>query len=328
MYSSVLYLQVNDRLAGVINSSFIDKDIEFMVATSAQEAIKVYSERDIMITIVDSPIPDMKLSDFVNKCEREYPRMRLDVCVDTLNAKFIGNISRHPNVGKIYLPPYDANEIVEGVFASLDEMCLARDLERRQEEQQAEEERLENTLANLRAALVRQQYSYNKLEPFFDKLIEVFQERSEWDEGTKHFLTKSCKKILKLETTASFKGHTLEEIIRNQLSEAIGSNKRIFIGDVKSSVNSDGDRSLVIKIVYLLWLLTLMVSKSTDELTIEVDSAGAKNEVIKYDFLARSEGAIWVDGNILEYVKCILECLTSEYDISEIDGGFKVSLEL
>ena len=131
MDKSILYLQANERIADSLKGRFNDEGIEFIHAASAAEAFELLGEREFYLLLSDGFIPDMRVHDFVQKCANEYPDMILDVCMDLTDPKYVPIIVNKECVRKVFLPPWNIEDIVEGVKASIDEAFIHRDLVRR-----------------------------------------------------------------------------------------------------------------------------------------------------------------------------------------------------
>ena len=212
MDKSILYLQANERIANNLKGRFNDEGIEFIHAGSAKEAFELLEQREFYLTLTDGFIPDMRVHDFVDKCTREYPDMILDVCMDLTDPKYVPMIVNEECVRKVFLPPWNVDDIVEGVKASIDEAFIHRDLVRRINELANDEKTFADTIDKLKTSLLKQQYSYNKIAPFFNHVLDSFLRRKNMDNFYSKFVKKSCDKMMRLQTTSYFKIADLKKI--------------------------------------------------------------------------------------------------------------------
>lgn len=254
MFETILYLQANEQIANSIKNEFDPESYEVLVVPSAQEAFKVLNERQVLLTLVDTFIPDMKLLDFIIKCENDYPDMVLNVCVDLTDPKFIGNLIRSRNVKKIHMIPWEIAEIVEGAKASVDKAFIDRDFRNRTKEFEEEEAEFEATLIRLKNSLKRQQYSYNRIETFFNGVVKAFAAGNNTDADYFGFLNACCEKMLKLQTTTIIKPELLEKTVREAIEEVAVEFPGIRLGTFDNCIMGDVSKNRLADIVFCIWL--------------------------------------------------------------------------
>ena len=85
----------------------------------------------------------------------------------------------------------------------------------------ADEESFADTIEKLRASLLKQQYSYNKMAPFFNRVLDAFIKRKNMDKIYSDFVKRSCDKMLRLQTTEYFKVSELPRIISEHMEDGL-----------------------------------------------------------------------------------------------------------
>ena len=271
MDKSILYLQANERIADNLKGRFNDEGIEFIHASSAAEAFEMLKEREFYLTLSNGFIPDMRVHEFVKKCSAEYPDMILDVCMDLTDPKYVPMIVNEDCVRKVFLPPWNIDDIVEGVKASIDEAFIHRDLVRRINELKNDEKTFEETIENLKISLHKQQYSYNKIAPFVNRVLDAFLRRRDMGETYNNFVKRALDKMLRLQTTGTFKAEELKNIITTNMADAIGDNENIKIGEVKNCLYGEVSRASMADLTFAFWIIALIESVKCREATLTVD---------------------------------------------------------
>ena len=323
----VLYLQSNERIAGTVKNSFNNENIEFLIVPTAASLFEVCKAKEITLALIDANIPDMKFGDFLDKCSRDYPDMRLNVCIDLADIKQIDVVTRNSNIRKIYVAPWNVDDIVTGVEATIDEILVAKDLKKRQLELKSQEENFEQTLQSLKESLIRQQYSYSKLHPFFDGMLKKSADESELNENVKVFVRKSCNRLLVMETTASVKPSEIAAVItdniRKQWDKTCVSNIRPF----EATLPNDISRSMLIRIVYSAWLLTYMASEYVGACDISIEFDEKSSDAVTYVYTLSGKEYASLDTNVREYVEKILKLLTDDYRLEVSDNTVNATLD-
>lgn len=328
MDKSILYLQANERIADNLKGRFNDEGIEFIHASTAAEAFEMLKEREFYLTLSDGFIPDMKVHEFVKKCSTEYPDMILDVCTDLTDPKYIPMIVNEDCVRKVFLPPWNIDDIVEGVKASIDEAFIHRDLVRRINELNSEEETFEKTIENLKISLHKQQYSYNKIAPFFNRVLDAFLRRKDMGSTYNNFVKRACDKMLRLQTTGSFKPEELKNIITANMTEAIGGNENIRIAEVKSCLYGEVSRASMADLTFALWILTLIESVKCSSGTLNVDSRYVTSKKCEYRLTVVGTKKTEIPVEIQVFVANILNTVFDEYQKHDINEGWAYELRI
>ena len=328
MDASILYLQANEAIAKNLKDRFNDEGIEFIFVSSAAEAFEMLKARDFYLTLTDGFIPDMRIHDFVDKCCREYPDMILDVCMDLNDPKYVPMIVNEECVRKVFLPPWNIEDIVEGVKASIDEAYIHRDLVRRIHELKEDESSFAEMIETLKKSLLRQQYSYNKIAPFFNRVLDAFLRRNNMDGTYSNFVKRSCDKMMRLQTSAYFKSAELKNIIRDNMVDALKKNDNVNVGEVKSCLYGEVPRSAMADLTFALWILAVIegFKCETGELSVESRYVTSKKCEYKLSVTGTKKTELPVDLQL--YIANILSNIVDEYQKYDIPGGWAYELRI
>ena len=328
MDKSILYLQANERIADNLKGRFSDEGIEFIHASSAAQVFDLLKEREFYLTLTDGFIPDMRVHDFVEKCSSEYPDMILDVCMDLTSPEYVPIIVNEDNVRKVFLPPWNIEDIVEGVKASIDEAYIHRDLVRRINELKNDEKVFEDTLSALKASLIKQQYSYNKIAPFFNRVLDAFLERRQMGSAYSNFVKRSCDKMLRLQTTEYFKISEFKNIIYNNMADALKKNDGVNVGEVKSCLYGEVPRFAMADLTFSLWILAVIEGIKCEKATLNVDSRYVTSKKCEYrlNVIGTKKSEVAVDIQL--YVANILGNIVDEYQKYDTADGWAYELRI
>ena len=256
MYT-ILYIQTNEQIAKSVKEHFPAGECEFLIADSGDKALTICSQRDIFLIIVDANIPDMKQSDFLKKLKESYPKIYLAVCVNRTDVSRISEIATDPNVKKIFMEPLDIDEMADEIMDTYDAYKIKMDFKEKEAQLQADEDNFEQTLRHLKASLIRQKYSYNKLNPLFEGTLTAFTDRNTMSAQTSDFIKSCCQKVLLLETTSTVNMDNFTDMIRTAVDEISDKYKiQISIGDINNSFTGDVSRNNLINIVYAVYLIS------------------------------------------------------------------------
>lgn len=322
---SILYLQANEEVARTIKDKFERENVEFLVTQTAEQAFAIYKERDIFLTLVDSYIKDMRLKDFVSRCSREYPQMLLNICMDISDPDYIPTIVSEPSVRKVFLPPWNIEDIVDGLAASLDEAYIRHDLYVRKQEFEAEEEGFNNTLKKLKEALVRQQYSYNKLEPFFAKLLNNYLARNDVDKTTTEYLRMSCELMLRLQTTTALRVADIEELIRNSILKM---SPGVRIDKVENCIMGGVARSCMADIIFLVTIIVKLETYRRSNVSVSIDSRYVSSTNCEYTVVVKGNKESEISEQAVSFVKGVLATMTAESSINDGDDELSVVMRI
>ncbi|MCR4685863.1 MAG: hypothetical protein K5649_10385 [Lachnospiraceae bacterium] len=172
MARNIVYIQANDKIAQSFKETFRERNVELTVAKSAAEALAIMGKQEVGLLLVDINIPDMRLSQLVEICSRDYPTVILNVCVDVLNSLLITKLVNRHAIHKIFVAPWDVREMVEEIEESLDAAEISREQVLHEKKILQENEDFQNTLQSLKDALKKQQFSYGKIRAITDLFFE------------------------------------------------------------------------------------------------------------------------------------------------------------
>jgi len=328
MDKSILYLQANERIANNLKGRFSDEGIEFIHAGSAAQVFELLKEREFYLVLTDGFIPDMRVHDFVKKCSTEYPDMIIDVCMDLTSPEYVPLIVNEDSVRKVFLPPWNIDDIVEGVKASIDEAYIHMDLVRRINELKNDEKAFADTLEALKASLVKQQYSYNKIAPFFNRVLDAFLERRKMESSYSNFVKKSCDKMLRLQTTEYFKISELKNIIYNNMTDAVKMNPSVTVGEVKSCLYGEVPRYAMADLTFALWILAVIEGLKCDKATLTVESRYVTSKKCEYKLNVIGTKRAEVSVDIQLYIANILSNIVDEYQKYDTNDGWAYELRI
>lgn len=328
MDKSILYLQANERIANNLKGRFNDEGIEFIHAGSAAEAFELMAEREFYLTLSDGFIPDMRVHEFVKKCAHDYPDMILDVCMDLTDPKYVPMIVNEDCVRKVFLPPWNIEDIVEGVKASIDEAITHRDLVRRIGELKDDEASFAETIEKLKTSLLKQQYSYNKIAPFFNRVLDAFLRRKNMGSTYSNFVKRSCDKMLRLQTTSYIKVAELKNIIFDNMSEALKKNDGVNVVEVKSCLYGEVPRSAMADLTFALWILAVIEGVKCDKANLYVDSRYVTSKKCEYKLSVEGTKKADVSVDIQLYIANILSNIVDEYQKYDTDEGWTYELRI
>ena len=328
MDKSILYLQANERIADSLKGRFNDEGIEFIHASSAAEVFELLGEREFYLLLSDGFIPDMRVHDFVQTCANEYPDMILDVCMDLTDPKYVPIIVNEECVRKVFLPPWNIEDIVEGVKASIDEAFIHRDLVRRINALEEDERSFAETIEKLKQSLIKQQYSYNKIAPFFNRVLDAFIKRNNMEKSYSDFVKRTCDKMLRLQTTEYFKVSELTRIISDNMSDAVASNPAVTVGEVKSCLIGEVPRASMADLTFALWVLALIEGRKCSKATLTVDSRYVTSRKCEYKLTVTGTKKGEVPVDIQVYVANILGNIIDEYQKYDTKDGWSYELRI
>lgn len=328
MDASILYLQANETIANNLKDRFNDEGIEFIFVSSAAEAFEMLEQREFYLTLTDGFIPDMRIHDFVDKCCRMYPDMVLDVCMDLTDPKYVPMIVNEECVRKVFLPPWNIEDIVEGVKSSIDEAYIHRDLVRRINELRADENSFADMIDSLKRSLLRQQYSYNKIAPFFNRVLDAFLRRMNMDSTYSNFVKRSCDKMMRLQTSAYFKSADMKTIIRDNMVDALKKNDRMSVGEVKSCLYGEVPRSAMADLTFALWILAVVEGYKCESAQLTVDSRYVTSKKCEYKLSVIGTKKTDLPIDIQLYIANILSNIVDEYQRYDITDGWAYELRI
>lgn len=333
MEASILYLQANMDVANEMKGKFADdENVEFAVTGSAQAALDILGERDFLLLLVDCFITDMKMGEFVKIVTQRFPRLIVNICMDNDDAKFIASIANIKNVTKIFLPPWQIDEIEEGVRASLDVAALERDLRIREQSLEEDQAHFEQTLDTLKEALKKQRFSYyrlaNVLKPFGEAFIRISnaevlseedlhskgndrtQERIRRDRYT-DFVQRACEKMLRVMTTAKLDVAGIESYLAEDLDAALPAG--FTVSGISSCMASNPEKSRMGILLFCIWLVSVYQEYRYKQCEISIDSRYLNSNRVEYTIRTSGEPLSEIMPEYGRFVREIVWAFATEF---------------
>ena len=256
---------------------------------------------------------------------RDLPRR----CLSSFRkGSFISCCPTEECVRKVFLPPWNIEDIVEGVKASMDEAYIHMDLVRRINELSNDEKEFSDTLERLKVSLLRQQYSYNKIAPFFNRVLDAFLKRRDLDPYYVDFVKKSCDKMLRLQTISKFRVSDLKDIISENITGALKNNPGVTLGEVKSCLYGEVPRFAMADLTFSLWLLAVVESYKCEKAVLEVDSRYVTSRKCEYRLTVTGTKKTDAPVDIQVYIANILGHIIDEYQKYDTGDGWTYELRI
>src|SRR5574344_403786 len=218
--NKIVYLQTNEKIAASFQEEFLKQEIEMLIVKSGEEALEIISKEKVLLLLLDINIPDMRFRKLVDRIRAISPQIIINVCVDVVDPLMITKLSNRHRVHKIYVAPWDVNEIIEEVKESIEIAIINEQINIREEQISSETNELKNTVESLKNTLKKQQSSYSKFIKLTDCFVKALAERDEEPDKEKlEFIKDIYVTILKMQTTGSFDIDKFEDNIRKDIEE-------------------------------------------------------------------------------------------------------------
>jgi len=335
MDKTVLYLQPSPEISKQIADRLLSSNngIELFTARTAEEAFTILDELDIALLIADCYVEDMKLYDFINTCGKKYPQVLVNVCIDTNDISAIARFAGMDCVTKIYLYPWDMGELIDGALESIDRACIKRDYVRRINALNEDKAQFEVTINSLKKIMEKQHYSYSKLkmvlEPFIEEAVKIKEDSPEISEREiqgNYFIRKCCNKLLKIMTTSRIDYESFSSTVRNEIINDTAENRHIEIGDVYSCLSENTTKDKLGLVLFVLWMLAMYTNDTFEKAEINISSQYDSSSLCRFVLAIKGEKSK-ADEYLEGYIKHILDCFAAEYQIHNMDGEIKYSLD-
>lgn len=323
MISKVLYLQPSAEIAAKVEERFSDckNEIEFEVVSSAVEAVKMLDQDDYTVLIADSFITDMKLLELVMKVEKQFPNVVMNVCVDLTDSKLVPAIANMRNVVKVYLYPWEIDNLVEGVKVSIDVARIRRDFAKRKSLLAKEQTDFEATLISLKETMHRQRYSYHKLKAVLNPFLDGTFEQIEWPDGTipeqtdalEKFVRQCCEKMLLLMTTSKIDAAGFEKNFVSDVSSDLNAAGSIAIKSFENSITDMATRDKLAAVWFVLWMVVMSQKEQYTDAVISISSKSVSTSKCRFVITVQGTGKQIHNEMIEDYVKNIAETFTDAF---------------
>ena len=151
--NKIVYLQTNEKIAASFQEEFLKQEIEMLIVKSGEEALEIISKEKVLLLLLDINIPDMRFRKLVDRIRAISPQIIINVCVDVVDPLMITKLSNRHRVHKIYVAPWDVNEIIEEVKESIEIAIINEQINIREEQISSETNELKNTVESLKNTL-------------------------------------------------------------------------------------------------------------------------------------------------------------------------------
>ena len=330
MSNRIVYLQANENIANSFREEFAAHDLELIIVKSGEEALEIIEREKVLLLLLDINIPDMRFRKLVDRIRAISPQVIINVCIDVLDSLMITKLSNRHHVHKIYVAPWDVDEIIEEVQESLEIAIINEQSNVREDEIISEREELESTLASLTETLKKQQHSYTKLKKLTECFADALRDTGAMDESVEERLAFGedvFNTLLKMQTTGSFDIDKFETDVRNDLREIKGVAKNFEVGEISSCLMGGQSRSCAQNIRFCIFLIARLYAEFYD--TFSVDVSSRYNTTREAEFCIKVTLGEGINEDVLSshrehimYVKDILTYMTESSRETAEDNVF------
>lgn len=316
--NKIVYLQTNEKIAESFREEFLKQDIEMLIVKSGEEALEIISKEKVLLLLLDINIPDMRFRKLVDKIRAISPQIIINVCVDVLDPLMITKLANRHHVHKIYVAPWDVNEIIDEVKESIEIAIINEQINVREEQINSETNELKNTVESLKNTLKKQQKSYSKFLKLTDCFINAIEESEEGLNNEKlAFIKDIYTTILKMQTTGSFDIDKFEESIKNDIEELKVYAKGINSSVIESCLFAGQSRVYAQNIRFTIYMLARLYAQFYSDFSINVSSHFITTKEAEFVIEIETESSINsrgedVFGDYYEYVNGIITELSSD----------------
>lgn len=316
MAGNIVYIQANDTIADSFRKTFNERNIELIIVRSAAEAIEKMKTLEVDVLLVDINIPDMRLSSLVEICTRDFPGVILNVCVDVMSSLLVTKLVNRHAIRKIFVAPWDVNEMVEDIEESLDAARIAREEKIYENKVKKENDQFEETLSSLTASLKRQQYSYNTIKKITDVIISDLVllnkdlGRTQTDKLKFIFDT-----YLKMQTVDAIDIDAFEELLRTDMDKMKKSYPGFFCTDIISCLIGGVPKACAANIRFFIWLIAMYNAEIRNNCEYLIDSQFMS--VTKVVFILTAKGKVTRPNDMLDkYITLLMNKLCDSVSIT------------
>ena len=316
MAGNIVYIQANDTIADSFRKTFSERNIELIIAKSAAEAIEKMKSLEVDVLLVDINIPDMRLSKLVEICTRDFPGVILNVCVDVMNSLLVTKLVNRHAIRKIFVAPWDVNEMVEEIEESLDAARIAREEKIYENRVKRENEQFEETLSSLTRSLKRQQYSYNTIKKITDVILSDLVllnkdlNRTEQDKIKFVFDT-----YLRMQTVDAIDIDAFENLLRTDMDKMEKSYPGFSCTEIISCLIGGVPKACAANIRFFIWLIAMYNARIRNNCEYLIDSQFMS--VTKAVFILTAKGKITRSEDMLDkYVALLMNKLCESVSIT------------
>ena len=316
--NKIVYLQTNEKIAESFREEFLKQDIEMLIVKSGEEALEIISKEKVLLLLLDINIPDMRFRKLVDKIRAISPQIIINVCVDVLDPLMITKLANRHHVHKIYVAPWDVNEIIDEVKESIEIAIINEQINVREEQINSETNELKNTVESLKNTLKKQQKSYSKFLKLTDCFINAIEEsEEELNKEKLAFIKDIYTTILKMQTTGSFDIDEFEDNIRKDVEELKALAKGISTSVIESCLFAGQSRVYAQNIRFTIYMLARLYAQFYSDFSINVSSHFITTKEAEFVIEIETESSINSRGedafrDYYEYVNGIITELSSD----------------
>lgn len=316
--NKIVYLQTNEKIAESFREEFLKQEIEMLIVKSGEEALEIISKEKVLLLLLDINIPDMRFRKLVDKIRAISPQIIINVCVDVLDPLMITKLANRHHVHKIYVAPWDVNEIIDEVKESIEIAIINEQINVREEQINSETNELKNTVESLKNTLKKQQKSYSKFLKLTDCFINAIEEsEEELNKEKLEFIKDIYTTILKMQTTGSFDIDKFEESIKKDIEELKVYAKGISTSVIESCLFAGQSRVYAQNIRFTIYMLARLYAQFYSDFSINVSSHFITTKEAEFVIEIETESSINsrgedAFGDYYEYVNGIITELSSD----------------
>lgn len=316
--NKIVYLQTNEKIAESFREEFLKQEIEMLIVKSGEEALEIISKEKVLLLLLDINIPDMRFRKLVDKIRAISPQIIINVCVDVLDPLMITKLANRHHVHKIYVAPWDVNEIIDEVKESIEIAIINEQINVREEQINSETNELKNTVESLKNTLKKQQKSYSKFLKLTDCFINAIEEsEEELNKEKLAFIKDIYTTILKMQTTGSFDIDKFEESIKKDIEELKVYAKGINSSVIESCLFAGQSRVYAQNIRFTIYMLARLYAQFYSDFSINVSSHFITTKEAEFVIEIETESSINSRGedafrDYYEYVNGIITELSSD----------------
>lgn len=326
MHRQIVYLQPNEELAEQFTDYLESDEISILHAKSGEEALQIIEKEKVLLLLIDINIPDMRLRELVERVRRVSPQIILNVCIDVLDPLLITKLSNRHNIHKIYVAPWNIDEIIEEMRDSLEIAMIDEQINVREQNITSEIESINETLESLKDTLKKQQRSFAKLSNVTKCFTEAYLLNGEVDSDSKRkleFCDELFLKFLKMQTTGSFDADKFENEIKEDIISLRSHTTKIKVGEISTSLLGEQSRAYAQNMRFGIYLIAKFYAEFYREFEINVSSHYVTTRLvetcIQISVNGEAKGSENLINDYLEYVKNTLSEITTGFRVEEKD---------
>ena len=334
MDKNILYIQSNSEIAASFREKFAERGIEFLVAPTAADALQIMEEREIALLLIDINIPDMRLREFVELCNKNFPGVILNVCIDVVTPLLITKLVNRHHIHKIFMAPWNVDEMMDEIEESIECAQIEMDQKLQENTIYTEKEEFQRTLDSLTAALRKQRYSYNKLKAVTQILLTQMKALSkETDTNTADYKKKYgwvdeiFQMMLKMQTTGVTDIDGFEVQVRSDMDRITKEVPGLQVGEISSCLIGTIPKVKAANIRFCLWLIARYFAAVTDKCKLTITSSFITATKAEFDVAVVSPSMGKLEEPVVQLVQELLQTFAEEVHSEKQKKGMHCQLQ-